>query len=189
MLARVLKHRGVRTVIGVSFLGVSLVSFFGAAALHQARSPTCDEVERVDLTLEEMGKIKRKVDMHRLGSPLAISAEEASFILNDHLRVPVHLQTKHNELLAHLAVPDNGRCWNVVFQGTIDVHEGVAEIKPRILQVGGFDLSAFAHGRTLQLDHRDLGEHPARKLLASTQRLTHKDGTLVMEIHNIAELR
>ena len=189
MLARVLKHRGVRTATGVSFLGVSLVSFFGAAAIHQARSPTCDEVERVDLTLQQMGQIKRKVDMHRLGNPLAITAEEASFILNDHLRVPIHLKTQHNELLAHLAVPDDGRCWNVVFQGTVDVHKGVAEIKPRVLQIGSVDLSAFAHGRTLQLDHRDLGEHPARKLLASTQRLTHKDGTLVMEIDNIAALK
>lgn len=189
LLATLLRHRAIRVVLGISFLAISVVSFFGASLIHRAKSASCDEVQRVDLTLEEMGQIKRKVDMHRLGDPLSITGEEASFILNDHLRVPIHLQTQHDELLAHLALPDNGRCWNVMFRGTVQVDDGIAQIVPTELHIGNVDLSSFARGRTIQVDHRSMGEHPARKLLSSTQLLTLQDDKLIMKISNIAALR
>ena len=175
---------GATVLLGMFSLGASFVWYAAGPA-------TCMELEQVELSLEQIGDIKRRVEGYeqRPEGTLSLSGDEASFILADNLNYPVHLQASGDEVTAQLALPENGSCFNIEFSGKLEVDQGVARVVPSKLLVGSLNLSGWASGRAFRVDRSLISGNDAGKLLDQTRSLKVVDGQLVVQIDDPTSLR
>ena len=116
----------------------------------QTLQATCQEIERPSLTLEEMVDVKLKVDeSERQGSaPLRLTGREATFVLREVLRLPVRIQVEDGHLQLQAALPYRDDCYNITYDGTAELHDGMVTLSPSHFVVGDLDLSTWAQGAT-----------------------------------------
>ncbi len=158
---------------GVALVVVGAASLWASWASFAAGPEPCMELRQAQFTLEELIAAKDKVlDYERdpVGE-LVLSGKEASFVLADNLKFPVWIETRGEELFAEIALPAEDRCYNIAFQGVIDVVDGRARVVPSQLRVGGVDLSALVAGREVVAGPADVRSPEARQLLAHTRRM------------------
>lgn len=164
-----------------------------ASWLYSRAGPAeCRSITRADLSLAEMGAIKRRLEAYRgdPSHPLALSGDEVSFLLADNLRYPVFVRVDGDEVSAELSVPEAGsrRCYNIDFRGRIEVDEGLARLVPSELVVGHLDVSGWLAGRNLWVDRADIAGEHAANLLEQLRQLRVVDGRLQLEFEDVNDL-
>lgn len=173
MVAAAIRTTWSRLVLGLLAMALGLASISASWAVQAAGPDPCMELRQAEFTLEELIATKDKVlDYERdpVGE-LVLSGKEASFVLADNLKYPVWIETRGEELFVEFALPEQDRCYNIVFQGTVEVTDGAATVVPSTLWVGGLDLSPWARGQVLQAVPEDLTSPEAQKLLRQTRSL------------------
>lgn len=182
------RSRGRRVLRAAIVLSLAILVVGGGALawLYAQVAPgECRTLQRADLSIEEIIAIKQRVEAHQLdrSAPLRLSGREASFLLADTLRYPVHIAVDGSEVGAELALPAGKaeRCYHVDFHGSVVVEEAVAVVVPSRLVVGELDLSGWVGGRAVELGPDDLREH-AGQLLARMRQLQVEDGHLLVDI-------
>lgn len=111
-------------------------------------SARCANIPRADMTVDEIVDLKLRWKAYRRDpSPDArfdLSPREAAFLLSGESDTAVHLEGRGDRLIAQLAIPADGGCYNVDFEGRVRVDRGAATLDPDRLLVGGTDLAELA---------------------------------------------
>lgn len=155
-----------------------------------ALDDACRPIERVDLTIEEMVDLKLKVDAsEREGSSeLVLSGEEASFVLREHLRLPVYLEVHGDEVALRAAVPYDEQCYNVAYRGGLAVEHGIATATPTELVVGELDLAGWL-GPSVEVQPGWL-EGEARELMKDhVEHVRIEAGQVFVKVDDVRALR
>ncbi|HHO53766.1 MAG TPA: hypothetical protein ENK18_23560 [Deltaproteobacteria bacterium] len=169
-------------------LGGSLgVSWLWSRAL----SRECAALEREELSLEEMGAIKRRINAYRrdLDGALELSGREASFLAREHLRVPGWLGVEADVIHLELRIPDGRACYNVSFRGRLGVLDGVARLEPDHLVIGRLDLTRLLRGRSIELRGPQVGSISVASLLDHTTSLRIHGGLIELKVDDPEALR
>lgn len=165
--ARALHSRLLRGIaVGLVLTVVVLVA--AAAWLWSlALSDECEELQRADLSIDELVAIKRRVDDYRRDptAPLHLSGREASFLLREQWRYPVFVSLGDDRVRVQATVPDDRGCYNVHFEGRVSVQQGVAAVRASSLVVGRLDLTPWIDGRSFEVRPADLSGPHASFLL------------------------
>lgn len=149
-----------------TFVTLSLGGLGWAWAL--ATSAECAEIPREDLTLREMGVLRRLIEGYKRDptEPLALTARQASFLLREEFELTAWFATGDDgELTGELTVPRDGGCWNVSFRGTVEVDDALARVVPSELRVGDLPLGWLVAGHTWRLGPERMPHDKARELL------------------------
>lgn len=143
--------RGVLVGVALTLLaGLGL----GGLVWSRARSAGCDTLPREDLSLREMGQLRRRMDAYKGDPdlPLTLSGREASFLVREQFELPAWLAIEGTQVHLEARLPEEGgRCWNVGFRGRVEVEEGVAHVVPTSFTVGELDLGWFVRGRRFEV--------------------------------------
>ncbi len=180
-----------RIVLGVLALAVGGLSLSGAWAVEAAGPEACMELQQAEFTLDELIATKDKViayEQEPVGE-LVLSGKEASFVLADNLHYPVWVETRGSELYVQFALPEQDACYNIRFQGTVEVDAGRAHVVPTTVKVGGLDISPFVAGRSFDAGPNDLTGEEARQLLRQTKHLRVVDDVVHVAVTNPRSLR
>src|SRR5687767_5439710 len=115
--------RGV--VVGVASTLLVLIAMAGYG-WSRARSSECAELPREDLSLREMAQLRRRMDVYKRDpvSTLILSGREASFLVREEFRLQAWLGIEGAQVHLEARVPEHGRCWNLAFQGRVEVERG-----------------------------------------------------------------
>lgn len=181
-----------RIALGIFLVCVGASAWLAAWALHLARPAACQPMPMSDLSLDEMISVKRRIQAHERdpSATMALTGAEASFLLRDNLNYPVQIAVHEDTVSARLALPDEtGRCYNVAFEGHVDVRDGVAHVVPASLVVGDLDLTPMLAGTSMAIDPRDVTSEHVRALLSHVRVLEIVDGHLVVRIDDLKALR
>jgi hypothetical protein len=171
---------------------LTLVMFVGAFSVWTvAVSDECAPLQHADLTLRQIGDLKHRVEAHEAdeSGELVLSGEEASFLIADNLHYPIWMTLDGSNVVATLALQDNGRCYNVEFEGQINIEDGVANIVPDLLVVGGLDLTRVTGTQDFDLEPDDLKSPHAQRLLSQTRHLQIRDSHMHIMVSNLGSLR
>jgi len=156
----------------------------------QMLQPTCREVPRPDLSLQEMVDVKLKVDdAEREGSaPFRLSGREASFMLRDVLRLPMHVELDDGEVHLKASLPYHDDCYNIDYVGGALLEDGVAHLHPTRFQIGDLDVSSWVDGAT---EVSTLGwiSPEAVELLAHVESLRIENDQVVIDVDDVRALR
>lgn len=191
-LRAVLRHRAVR---GMFVVGSVLILMLGLSSWRlwtKAVSESCREVPRTDLTLGQMGDIKRRIEAYKAGQSdhLLLDAGEATFVFAEALRFPVWIEIEQDRLKADVAIEeDSGRCYNIRFDGVLAITEGVARVTPDALSVGDLDLTSVMGGQEFDLHPEDIQSERVRRLLTHTVEMTVVDHRIRLVVDDIASLQ
>ncbi|MEQ1504559.1 MAG: hypothetical protein ABMB14_20135, partial [Myxococcota bacterium] len=129
---------------------------------HRARPVACVELPREDLSLREMGALRRRLEDYK-GDPrstLVLSGREASFLVREQFDLPAWLAIDGTEVRLEAQVPhgesdpehvEAGACWAVRFRGRVEVDRGRAFVVPDGMSLGDLDLTWIVGGRKLEL--------------------------------------
>ncbi len=192
MLRKALRNRVVRIGLGFGMAAVGVTSVGMAWAIEAAKPTTCMALEKADLSLQEIVAVKRQVDAHDgedTTTALRLSGREATFILAEHFEYPVWVSVHDDEVEARLALPDNGHCYNIEFQGQVHVDHGVASVVPSHLLIGRLDLSTLFGGKRIELGATTIKAESVAGLLTKTQQLTVEEDRIVVELDDVAGLQ
>jgi hypothetical protein len=150
-------------------LGVGL-GVAGLAAFEQAFDAECHELPREDLSLAEMGQLRRRVDQYKSDPsvPLTLTAREASFLLREEFDLPVWMTVADNELELEVRLAQLGGCWNLRYAGDLAVHDGVARVRPREVVIGHLSLTGLLAGVSWDVVPAQLPLPRATELLEHT---------------------
>jgi hypothetical protein len=141
--------------VGLGVLGSVLVMLVAATlgsswVWSRMLQPTCRDIARPDLSLQEMVDVKLKVDeSERQGSaPIRLSGREATFVLRDVLRLPMRVDVEDDQVHFEAAMPYRDACYNIDYQGRAALADGVATLEPSRFRVGDLDVTNVAEGPT-----------------------------------------
>jgi hypothetical protein len=133
-------------VVPIALL-VGVVLAAGAAGV-QAFDPECRELPREELSLAEMGHVRRLVDRYKSepGTPLSLTARQASFLLREEFELPVWVSVDGDETSFEVRIPQGDRCWNISFAGNVTVRDAVATLTPTSMTIGHLAVTRFVAG-------------------------------------------
>ncbi len=180
--------RGVAVGVGATLVTLSV----GAAyAWSLAVSGSCGDLERADLSIDELVAVKRRVDAYRRdpSTALHLSGREASFVLREQWRYPVFVALHGDELELNAQVESASGCYDIGFRGQVTVDAGVAQIVPSALRVGDLDLSRWAAGHGFQLRPTHLSTGHASALLGQMTHLHIADGEVALRVEDPGALK
>lgn len=162
-----------------------------ASALLAAFDADCAPLPREDLSLAEMGQLRRRVDRYKSdpSTPLTLTAREGSFLLREEFDLPVWLTVAHDELALEARVPQLGRCWNVSYVGDLVIRDGVATIRPRTLSLGHLSLTGLVSGATWDVYPGQMPLPRAAELLQHTTSAVLLSDGLQVRVDDPAWLR
>jgi len=151
----------------------------------------CEELRRSDLSLHDMVMIKRQIDKAEKepATPIQLNGEEATFLLADNLRLPVYIDAADDELHAHVVLEQEARCFDIRFQGRVEVDKGVASVMPSRLKLGSLDLSSVLGDRVWTLPDWLLGDPEVAAVLDNTDRRRVAGGTIEVQMEDVTSLR
>jgi len=174
---------GVLVLLGVGTLGSSWV-------WSQALQDDCQTLQRVDLSIEEMVDLKLKVDeSERAGSSeLVLSAEEASFVLREHLRLPVYFALEGDDVVFQAAVKRDEQCYNLDYRGGLAIEQGVTTVEPRHLMVGDLDLGTWV-GDSVSLEPDWIGGEAQQLLEEHVEHVRIEKGQVIVKVDDVRALR
>jgi hypothetical protein len=146
------QYTGVWVALAAIALLVGLaagVGFGWRAAMEQTLvSSSCVPLERVDLEVAEIVDLKQRWRSYSRdpGSEahLEVSPREATFLLRGESALGVWLGAEGDHLLAKVTVPQEGGCYNVEYQGKLEISDGMALLDVEQLRVGHTDLTELA---------------------------------------------
>lgn len=169
-------------------VAVGVVIGFSADMEQSLISKTCRVLPKVDLAVPEIVKLKDRWKAYtRDASPQAaldLSPEEVTFLLQAESEIGVDLSARSDQLSARLTVPVENGCYNVDFNGGLQVQNGLAVVSTERLEVGGQDLSGLmsiggAIGGTRQaLTADDLEDPRLSRMLRNVETLTVEGGRI-----------
>jgi len=172
--------------------GVALGVAFGwrAAVARSLLSARCEPLPIVDLSVDELVDLKLRWKAYRRDSApdarFELSPHEAAFLLSGESPTAVHLQGKGDRLVARLAVPTPGGCYNVEFHGAVHIDRGVARLDPDMLVVGGVDIADLGSlggalgGTRKVILPEDIEDLEVRERLRNVELLTIEGGRVFL---------
>ncbi|MEZ4235208.1 MAG: hypothetical protein R3F59_03400 [Myxococcota bacterium] len=155
--------RFLRGVLVGSLATVLLAAAGLGWAWHLARSSDCAALPREDLSLREMGQLRRRLDAYKRSerpSPLILSGREASFLLREEFGLPAWLAVEGSEVSVQAQVGEEGRCWDLGFTGQVELEHSVARLRPSGVRIGRLDLSWLVRGRSFDVPVQSLPAEP-----------------------------
>ena len=151
---------------------------------------TCRTPEVRQFTVDEFLDLRdRKKAYQRSTAPVAwmsMRPDEATFLLAESKGLFVELAAAENRLSAHLGIPDEGGCYNVYFEGVVDVEDSILRIEPDVVYLGGFDLSWILGGRVYEYDSEDIVDPQISGILRNVRALKVEAGELRLRLKNKA---
>jgi hypothetical protein len=167
------------------------LGFAGVAVAHEAFDAECRDLPREELSLAEMGQLRRLVDRYKSdpSRPLSLSGRQASFLLREEFEIPMWMDVRGSELSVELRVPQAGRCWNVSYQGDLSVTDAVATLRPRALRVGHLALTPLVDGVALRVEPHQVSLPRAAELLGHTTHLALSADGLDVQVDDPVWLR
>jgi hypothetical protein len=156
-----------------------------------ALSDECEELQRADLSIDELVAIKRRVDAYRRdpSSTLHLTGREASFLLREQWRYPVFVSLEGEQMRVQATIPDDRGCYNVHFQGHVSVDDGVAAVRATHLDVGELDLTGWIAERSFEVQPADLSGPHASFLLDQMTLLEVADGQVAVQVEDPKALK
>jgi len=187
------KNPLMRAFVGCGLILGGLV-IVGVAYLHVKAAPApCETVPSTHLTMDQLKAVKNKLADYRAdpSGGIRLDSKEASFILADNLKYPVKMSFDGKQLAARLWVRSDTehRCYDVQFQGEVEVDAGRATVVPTELTVGTLNLSWFAGGQTFLIDPMVFGNGAAADMLQQTQRLRVEDSRIYVDLEDPKRIR
>jgi len=175
--------------VGV-LLTLGLLTLVSSYVWSLALSEECDRLERVDLSLEQMVDLKKKVDAsRRAGSnEVVLSGPETSFVLREFVHLPVFVQVEGGQVGVKAAVPRDDQCYNIDFRGELAIEGALATVRPSHLMVGELDLSWWL-GEEVQVTPTDWVDAETVEMLAHLQRVQIDGDTVRIQLDDLAGLR
>lgn len=156
--------------------------WFWAAALDATcRLPQVRQFS-VDEFLELRDRKKAYQQSTEPVSWMAMSPDEVTFLLAESKGLYVELAASKDRLQAHLGVPDEGGCYNVYFEGTVQVNNSVLRMEPDIVQLGGFDLSWLLGGQAFEYEAGDVADPQVAGILRNVRALKVESGELKLRL-------
>lgn len=182
-----------RLVLAGSAVGLAVVGASCGAAIvfRLASAPECAELPREDLTLREMGSLRRAVETykHDPSVPLTLDSRQASFLLREEFELLAWFSTDDGHLSGEARLPREGRCWNVAFQGEVAVDEGRATVTPDDLRIGDLPLGWLVRGRTFEFGPERVTEEKAAVLLGHLASLRVDGDRVVVKVDDPTWIR
>lgn len=183
-----------RRVMLVATLAALLVAAPVAALLvayRLASGPACAEIPREDLTLREMGTLRSTIESYKRdpSRPLDLTARQASFLLREEFQLLAWFTTEVGSVAGQAVVDEDGRCWNLVFRGTVAVDGGRATVIPEELRVGDLPLGWLVGGRAFDVGPERLPQERARELLAHLASVRIEDGRVLVRVDDPSWIR
>lgn len=169
---------GILAVLSSPFVAAWLLWFL-------ARSEACAELPREDLSLQEMGQLRRALDRYKSDPtiPITLTPRQASFLLREEFKLMAWLTVAGDQVRLEARLPeDDGTCWNVEFRGHVVVEDGVAHLVPSDVSVGRLGLGWVLRGRQLDLRPEQVREPKAAELLSHLTRVRVEDGWFRVEV-------
>lgn len=178
----------IRAVVVAATVGGGLAL---GALLSQAIEPECRELPREDLTIVEMGQLRRVVDRYKADPavPMRLTPRQASFLLREEFELPVWVNVIGAEVTFESRVPRFGRCWSVSFDGDLSISDGVATVVPRTLVIGHLALTPVLTGWPWTVIPAQLQLPRARELLGHVVDAHVEDEQIVVSVDDPGWLR
>jgi hypothetical protein len=108
-------------------------------------SAKCEEFEKVDLSIDEIVNLKGRWKKYLYDDTgeavLRLSGREASWLLSAESEVHVWMKAANDRIDAKIAAPTSEGCYNVHYQGKLNVVDGTAVLDADSLIVGGVEMS------------------------------------------------
>lgn len=139
--------------------------------------------------MAELISVRKRFERYRSSpqSGLTLTGSELSMLLEDRSDVPIFVDVQGDRVIAEVALPStDSRCWPVKFEGALSVHDGRAIAVPDRLVVGLVDLTPFARGATIELEHDQMPSARASAFLRQTRAAAAASGQLVVELRDPA---
>ena len=151
-----------------------------AWAWSLAQSADCAELPREDLTLYEMGQLRRTIDRYKSNpaEPMALTPRQASFLLREQFKIATWMTVAGDQVLIEIRQPrpEGAGCWNVAFRGRFDVRDSVAHVAPTDLTIGRLHLGRIASWLPWRFRPADIPDPHAADLLAHLAAVNVSDG-------------
>jgi len=156
----------------------------------QMLQPVCNEIQRPDLSLQEMVDVKLKVDdSERQGSaPLRLSGREATFVLREVLRLPMHVEVHDGAMTLDAAMPYRDACYNIHYEGSAEVREGVATLAPSRFVIGELDVAPWTEGDT-ELAQLEWVSPTVAEMMTHVESLRIDGAEVVVDIDDVRMFR
>jgi hypothetical protein len=144
-----------------------------------------------DMSMDELVSVTRRLRAHgkEPSEDLTLTGKEATFLLNDNLRLPLRVDTRGEEVIVRVQVKEKAKCYDIEFQGEVEVDDGVAVVVPSRLVLGSLDVSAFTKGYRISIGSWLNRNSRASELLQKTDKLTVENDQFQVRIEGVQELR
>lgn len=177
-------------LVGLTAVGVGLV-LAGGSAVQQAFARECRALPREDLSLAEMGQLRRLVDTYKSHPdlPMVLTARQASFLLREEFELQVWISAEAGVATLEARLPEDGWCWNVSFTGELSVEDAVATIRPDRMAIGDLSLSWLVAGAAWEVFPAQLAPPRAGELLSHLRRVRVVGDSFEVSVDDPAWLR
>ena len=182
VLRAIAGSRLVRYLALFGLLGTGTLVIGTAYFVSQATSLECEDLEQEDLSIDDIVSLKDRTQAYQREPSseawLELSGSEASFLLRDEAEYGLWLRPEGDRLGARVTAPLRGICYNIEYEGSLDVEEGTAVLVPERLVVGSLDITPLMGGREYRFEARDVPDPVLARHLQNTERLEVRDGLL-----------
>ena len=158
--------------------------WFWSAALDA----TCRSPKVKSFTVDEFLDLRDRRKAYQKNTEpiswMAMSPDEATYLLAESKGLFVELAADQDRLLAYLGIPNGDGCYNVYFEGSVHVENSVLRMNPDVLRLGGFDLSWFLGGQDFEYSVGDVSDPQVAKILKNVRALKVESGELKFRLKN-----
>ncbi len=181
-------------LVGLVAAGSIMSAIYGTWIYRLALSPECAEVQKVDLSMDEIIALKRRRERYQRNplpdAHLELTGSELSFLLrNKAYAFKIYLELFDNEVTVRGSLPrEQGGCYNLAFHGRMTVVQGVARMHPNSLVIGEADLTSWANWYTgdegILLFSKDMPDPRSADLLANITSMRIEAGMAIVQVRD-----
>ena len=185
VLVAVWRSRLARLAAVVVVASAVAVAMAVSLMYSRARSTTCQPVEVVDISIDQLIALKRRKEAYQVdpfNNELALTGDEISFLLRGSVDFEIRLWFEEGKVRALAAVPREGGCYNIEFFGRVEVDDGTVIIAPQDVTVGDMDFAPWVAGRVYSLLPEDFEDPLVVEQLHNTMRVEVRGSQLYIQV-------
>ena len=174
------------SLCALSMLGALGYGLYLMALMRGTTAGDCQKLPDTWLETEQLISIKKRLDVYRAdkseGASIEVTPNEVMGLLEGEVGYDLAFEAEGSEVFARINLPTDDGCYQIEFEGTLNVKDRVVEVIPSKLVVGTVNFTNWMGSKPYVIQAENVPDEKTAEILSNTQKLVVRDGMIYLTL-------